>query len=253
MDKAIHFEIEEIASPTGNLTFEAKGTSKSRSVSKAVVSSAEVSQKHPENEHIKKMDSLRLLRSRDNPCEEPRGEQSKAPNVAEDAVHSAETEKHHIEKKSGNKEEEKEILMRNGLLLNTIVHFDHDGYRSLTHESLLGIDLQGKVLDGNDIPGYHLEGTHLMNVSMVSPSVRFLSKGAAVVSYIRIDQVVRGRRSQTIKGRETRIWEKQDGNWINCHYHQTIVARNRPTPASSGQQRETTHESIELAVHSHSR
>jgi hypothetical protein len=243
MDKAINFETEEIASPTGNLTFEAKGTSKSRSVSKAVVSSAAVSQK----------DSLRLLRSRDNPCEEPRGVQSKAPNVAEDAVHSAKTEKHHIKKKSGNKEEEKEILMRNGLLLDAIVHFDHDGYRSLTHESLLGIDLQGKVLDGNDIPGYHLEGTHLMNVSMVSPSVRFLSKWAAVVSYIRIDQVVRGRRSQTIEGRETRVWEKQDGNWINCHYHQTIVARNRPTPASSGQQRETTHENIELATHSHSR
>lgn len=121
-------------------------------------------------------------------------------------------------------EDEGEILKRNGLLLDRMVQLDHDGYRNLTDDRLVGVDLAGNNLKGNDIPRYYLEGNRLENASMTSPKVRFLSKSIAVVSYLRNDKLVHGQLSHSIKSRETRVWKKQNGFWINCHYHQTSVS-----------------------------
>eukprot|EP00980_Cylindrotheca_fusiformis_P005352 scaffold1138_cov128-Cylindrotheca_fusiformis.AAC.34 len=114
--------------------------------------------------------------------------------------------------------EEEEIIKRNGLLLDAIVHRNRTAYRSLTEVSLVGIDLEGNVLNGNDLPQFDGE-----SASMISPKVHWLSNDVAVVSYLRVNQEVREQLPFTIRARETRVWKKQNGSWINCHYHQTGV------------------------------
>ena len=118
------------------------------------------------------------------------------------------------------------LLHRNEELLRTIAKFDFPTYKSLVTDDLTGIEpgSKGQVQQQQAFHRYFLDKSTLVDISMVNPNVRFISEGAAVVSYIRLDRMME--RDGTLKTKrtsETRIWEKGQGGrpWVNCHYHQS--------------------------------
>lgn len=46
-----------------------------------------------------------------------------------------------------------------------------------------------------------------------------LGEDAAVVTYVRLQQVLSNGRPRTKVSEETRVWEKRDGKWKNVHFH----------------------------------
>ena len=113
------------------------------------------------------------------------------------------------------------IILQNQKLLDSLIHSDHDMYRRLTDKNLTGIDIEGNVLHGNIIPEHHVKDGTPLNALMKAVRVRLLSESAAVVSYIRTDNFISGLRARPVQSRETRVWERRKGSWIQCHYHQS--------------------------------
>ena len=61
-----------------------------------------------------------------------------------------------------------------------------------------------------------------VHTTMSAPHVRMLGKDAAVVSYIRLIQHLdRDGQSKTARFEETRVWQCQDGQWQNVHFHRS--------------------------------
>jgi calcium/calmodulin-dependent protein kinase (CaM kinase) II len=119
-------------------------------------------------------------------------------------------------------------LTRNDKLLQSIVKFDFASYKELTTDDLTGIEpgSHGETVSSKAFHRYYFDKVvgyrkEPASVSIVTPCVRFLSGDVAVTSYIRLDQFIRDGKADTIRTSETRIWEKQNGKWVNCHYHQS--------------------------------
>jgi hypothetical protein len=120
----------------------------------------------------------------------------------------------------------KELLTRNEKLLQTIVKFDFASFKELTTDDLTGIEPGSteQVVRSKAFHRYYFDDDvghrkEPVRVSMLTPYVRFLSGDVAVTSYIRLDTFIRDGEASTIRTSETRIWEKQNGKWVNCHYH----------------------------------
>jgi hypothetical protein len=122
----------------------------------------------------------------------------------------------------------RELLARNTLLLESIVKFDFSTYQQLITDDLTGIEPEskGQVVSSKAFHRYYFDDKGHRNdpisVSIIAPCVRFLSNDAAVTSYVRIDQVLVDKKVKTNRMSETRVWQKQNGSWVNCHYHQSI-------------------------------
>ena len=119
------------------------------------------------------------------------------------------------------------LLRKNKELLTSISKFDYENYQTLVTNDLTGIEpgSKGQIQQQQAFHRYFLDTSTLVDISMVAPRVRFISDGAAVVTYIRSDKAIERDGTLTTKRTsETRIWEKcpgQSKDWVNCHYHQS--------------------------------
>ena len=59
------------------------------------------------------------------------------------------------------------------------------------------------------------------NITMSNPHIRWVGKDCAVVSYTRVDQIVRDNVPVTKTMSETRVWEVRDGTLMHVHVHKS--------------------------------
>ena len=58
--------------------------------------------------------------------------------------------------------------------------------------------------------------------TIASPHVRMLGEDAAVICYVRLIQYLDDQdRPQTARFEETRVWQRQNGNWQHVHFHRS--------------------------------
>lgn len=121
---------------------------------------------------------------------------------------------------------EKELLDLSQQLLNSIDQQDWDTYTRLCDPELTAFEPEGV---GNVIRGmafhkfyFDLEASGLPKQSVISsPLIRMIGD-CAVITYIRVCQRLNadgGVPSSAFE--ETRIWEKQNGEWKHIHFHRS--------------------------------
>lgn len=121
---------------------------------------------------------------------------------------------------------QKELLDRSQQLLNSIDQQDWEAYTRLCDADLTAFEPEGV---GNVIQGmafhkfyFDLEASGLPKQSVISsPLIRVIGD-CAVITYIRVCQRLNadgGVPSSAFE--ETRIWEKQNGEWKHIHFHRS--------------------------------
>lgn len=122
---------------------------------------------------------------------------------------------------------EKDLLEISQTLLNSIDQQDWDTYTRLCDGELTAFEPEGA---GNVIQGmpfhkfyFDLEGNGLPKQSTISsPLIRVIGD-CAVITYIRLTQrVTEDGGVPTSAFEETRIWEKQNGEWKHIHFHRSL-------------------------------
>ena len=133
-----------------------------------------------------------------------------------------------------------DVIGANRRLLDAIASRDYGSYCDLTASDLTAIEPEsgGHVVQGLDFHRHYFDlmssrreddGRDKRNVAMpaamihmISPHVRWLGGGvAAVISYVRLDQVVEGGVPVTKTASETRIWEGRGGRLVHVHFHKS--------------------------------
>jgi len=112
-------------------------------------------------------------------------------------------------------------------LLDCIGDGNWEAYQDLCHSNLTCFEpeARGHLVEGMRFHKFYFDlgghlGSHLS--TMVSPQVRLLGNEAAVVSYVRLVQLVNeDGQPMTETFEETRIWHRQDGRWLHVHFHRS--------------------------------
>lgn len=121
---------------------------------------------------------------------------------------------------------EKELLDLSQQLLNSIDQQDWDAYTRLCDPELTAFEPEGV---GNVIQGmafhkfyFDLESSGLPKQSNISsPLIRVIGD-CAVITYIRVCQRLNSDGSvPSAAYEETRIWERQNGEWKHIHFHRS--------------------------------
>ena len=121
---------------------------------------------------------------------------------------------------------ERELLDLSYELLMSIDQQDWNAYTRLCDPELTAFEPEGA---GNVIRGmafhkfyFDLEASGLPKQSTISsPLIRVIGD-CAVITYIRVCQRINADGSvQSSAFEETRIWEKQDGQWKHIHFHRS--------------------------------
>lgn len=121
---------------------------------------------------------------------------------------------------------QKELLDRSQQLLNSIDQQDWDMYTRLCDPNLTAFEPEGvgNVIEGMAFHKFYfdLEASGLPKQSTISsPLIRVIGD-CAVITYIRVCQRLNadgGVPSSAFE--ETRIWEKQNGEWKHIHFHRS--------------------------------
>lgn len=121
---------------------------------------------------------------------------------------------------------EKELLELSQELLNSIDQQDWNTYTRLCDPALTAFEPEaaGNVIQGMPFHKFYfdLEASGLPRQSTISsPMIRVIGD-CAVITYIRVTQRVTGDGSvPSAAFEETRIWEKQGGQWKHIHFHRS--------------------------------
>jgi calcium/calmodulin-dependent protein kinase (CaM kinase) II len=124
------------------------------------------------------------------------------------------------------KTDETELLDLNQRLLDAIDGQDWETYTSLCDETLTAYEPEavGNLVVGMPFHKFYFEmrGNRLPKQSTISsPNVRLMGD-VACVTYVRLVQRVTPEGGTTTTAcEETRIWQKQDGNWRHVHFHRS--------------------------------
>ena len=131
---------------------------------------------------------------------------------------------------------DEDVIDANRRLLDAIASGDYESYRDLTSRDMTSIEPEtlGQIVQGMDFHRYYFElmkrrrnAVHPPAIHMISPCVRWLGGGggspcvAAILSYVRLDQIVEDGRPVTRTTSETRIWENRDGRLVQVHFHKS--------------------------------
>lgn len=128
----------------------------------------------------------------------------------------------------------KQIIELTQQLLDSIVDGDWETYEKLCDPSLTCFEPEadGHLVHGMGFHKFYFENrVHhsdkpkvVQNTTISSPHVRMIGDSVAIISYVRLIQKQHPRAGNfTKKFEETRVWEKQDGQWKHVHFH-----RSRP-------------------------
>lgn len=115
-------------------------------------------------------------------------------------------------------------------LLDSIAHGDWATYERLCAGDLTAFEpeARGQLVTGLPFHKFFFDlgGPHSpRNTTICAPHVRLLGDDVAVVSYIRLLQVVNSHDvPETQRYEETRVWHRQDGLWQHVHFHRSNSA-----------------------------
>jgi calcium/calmodulin-dependent protein kinase (CaM kinase) II len=122
---------------------------------------------------------------------------------------------------------ESELLDLTRRLLQAITTGDWDTYQLLCDRSLTAFEPEacGQLVSGIEFHRFYFglgRPSGNINTTMVAPHVRLLGPDAAVVSYVRLTQSVGDDgRPRSACCEETRVWQRQDGQWLHVHFHRS--------------------------------
>ncbi len=124
---------------------------------------------------------------------------------------------------------EQEIIDTTQQLLDSIASGDWDTYEALCDPtvSCFEPEARGHLVHGMEFHKFYFDNlSHRMAVqtTMAAPHVRFCGRDVAIISYIRlIQRMGTDGTPSTTPAEETRIWEKQEGDWKLVHLHRSAA------------------------------
>jgi len=121
-----------------------------------------------------------------------------------------------------------ELLHLTQRLLDCIAGADWKTYEELCDPSLTAFEpeSQGQLVEGMPFHRFYfslggVKGEH--NTTLASPHVRVMGD-VAVVAYVRLNQRLNGQGAVVVTAvAETRIWQRQGGQWRHVHFHRSPV------------------------------
>jgi ketosteroid isomerase-like protein len=119
-----------------------------------------------------------------------------------------------------------ELITLTQRLLDAIAGADWGAYQELCDPTLTAFEPEalGQRVEGMAFHHFYFQlagapGQH--HTIMCAPHVRLMGD-VAVVSYVRLNQRVRGDGTHyTIGFEETRVWQRQNGQWKHVHFHRS--------------------------------
>ena len=121
-----------------------------------------------------------------------------------------------------------ELLQLNQRLLDSITRADWGTYQELCDPGLTAFEPEanGQLVQG--LPFHHfyfrlggVKGEH--HTTMNGPHVRVMGD-VAVLAYVRLNQrVTADGQPVTTAVEETRVWQRQGGQWRHVHFHRSPV------------------------------
>jgi calcium/calmodulin-dependent protein kinase (CaM kinase) II len=118
-----------------------------------------------------------------------------------------------------------ELLALNRRLLESIAAADWSTYQELCDPSLSCFEPESRnhLVEGMDFHHFYFQlgaGSH--NITMCAPHVRIMGD-VAVVSYVRLVQRTdTSGVPSTSRSEETRVWQRQAGQWRHVHFHRSV-------------------------------
>jgi calcium/calmodulin-dependent protein kinase (CaM kinase) II len=123
-----------------------------------------------------------------------------------------------------------ELLSLTNRLLEAIATGDWETYQLLCDPTLSAFEpeARGHLVEGMEFHHFYFAldcPRKPVNTTIAAPHVRMLGEDVAVVSYIRLIQSVEeAGQPRTSRFEETRIWQRQDGQWRHVHFHRSANA-----------------------------
>ena len=119
-----------------------------------------------------------------------------------------------------------ELLHLTQCLLESIAAADWETYQGLCDPSLTAFEpeARGQLVEGMEFHHFYfhlgaVKGQH--HTTMCAPRVRVLGD-VAVVTYARLNQRQAADGSPvTVGSTETRVWQRQGGQWKHVHFHRS--------------------------------
>jgi calcium/calmodulin-dependent protein kinase (CaM kinase) II len=120
-----------------------------------------------------------------------------------------------------------ELLDATRRLLQSIARSDWETYSSLCDPTLTCFEpeSQGILVEGMDFHYFYFNlssGSTPANTTICSPHVRVMGD-VGIVSYVRLVQRTDADgKPVTVRGAETRVWHRRDGQWRHVHFHRSV-------------------------------
>lgn len=121
---------------------------------------------------------------------------------------------------------EDELLALNQQLLDAIATADWDTYTKLCDPSLTAYEPEsrGHLVAGMGFHAFYFKmgaSPQRVRTTMTGTDVRMMGDDAAVVSCVRLIQRQSGDGPVTVRFEETRVWQRQNGDWKHVHFHRS--------------------------------
>lgn len=121
---------------------------------------------------------------------------------------------------------EAELIDLTHRLLDAIASGDWSTYTELCDPTLSCFEpeARGHLVEGMPFHKFYFDlgGNNPGQTTIASPHVRMLGADVAVVSYVRLVQRSEdGGAPGTSRFEETRVWQRQDGQWRHVHFHRS--------------------------------
>jgi calcium/calmodulin-dependent protein kinase (CaM kinase) II len=119
-----------------------------------------------------------------------------------------------------------ELIALNQKLLESIAAGDWQTYAALCDPTLSCFEpeARGHLVEGMPFHEFYFRlggATGACNTTISSPHVRVMGD-VAVVAYVRLNQRVTSSGEPVVNAiEETRIWQRQNGNWKHVHFHRS--------------------------------
>jgi len=119
-----------------------------------------------------------------------------------------------------------ELLALNRRLLESIAAGDWATYEELCDPSLTCFEpeARGQWVEGMEFHHFYFKLGGVVgpvNITVSAPHVRVMGD-VAVISFIRLVQKLDANGNPvTARSEETRVWQRQAGNWRHVHFHRT--------------------------------
>lgn len=121
-----------------------------------------------------------------------------------------------------------ELLQLSKQLLNSIDHKDWNTYTQLCDEELTCFEpeAQGHLITGMDFHRFYFDmnPTGRPRQSTISSPMVSIMGDVALVTYIRVVQGIDEHgHDHSSSFEESRVWQKQDGEWQHVHFHRSAI------------------------------